>query len=279
MNKLALCLLVALPLAFPVLAQSQAPTRTKVEYSFKMIKPKLSPDLVYEDAFIKIRFIIWNKLAFKLENKTDNPIEIEWAKTSYIDTASGAHSVIHEGVRFIERDRALPPTVIPPSANITDVAHPSDYISYESGGGWQMKDLFNIFADEEGKPFGLFLPLKINGIVKNYSFRFIIVKTEKQVPIKTFDIKSEQLKTARISKSDFGQTWPFLFNEAVIGCAYHYVFLIYDGKTYLLDYSDMNIQIDGVPVLTNIEHLKNDLVKTGKLNLTIIKTRGNSLCY
>ena len=77
-----------------------------------MIKPRISSELKYEDAFIKIEFNIYHHIVFYLQNKTQQPIEIEWSRASFVDINSTAYRVVHEGVRYIERDKAPPPTVL-----------------------------------------------------------------------------------------------------------------------------------------------------------------------
>lgn len=172
-------LLLAVSLSVFTSCAANTLAQSKVQYDFKMTKPKPSADLAYEDAFIKVNFAILDKIMFKLINKTDKPIEIEWAKASYTDIDSRAHRIIHQGVRFIEKDKAPPSTVIPPSANILDTIIPADYISLD-GNAWKTDPLFESFDNAVGKPFGLFLPIKINGVVKNYSFRFVMERIEQK---------------------------------------------------------------------------------------------------
>src|ERR1044072_3604922 len=104
-----------------------------VTYSARMIKPRVSNDLTFEDVNIRIRFVIFQQLLFKLENKSPHPLEVDWSRASFVDTNGTAHKVMHEGVRYIERDKALPPTVIPSGANISDVIVPVSLVSFESG--------------------------------------------------------------------------------------------------------------------------------------------------
>src|SRR5689334_21631798 len=152
MKKSVLLAIIA-PLAVAACCFGQTVTREIPTYSAKMMKPKLSPDSSFEDPFIKIEFVVLQRILFKLKNKTDNPIEIDWGKVSYVDTEAGAHRVVHEGVRYIERDKVPAPTVVPPMANITDIIHPADYIDYESGssGGWKIDDLFKNQEAQVGK--------------------------------------------------------------------------------------------------------------------------------
>jgi hypothetical protein len=62
---------------------------------------------------------------------------------------------------------------------IEDAIIPSDHISFSSGsgGGWSSRELFPISQKTDlyiGKSFSVFMPLEINGAIKNYLFAFSI---------------------------------------------------------------------------------------------------------
>lgn len=258
----------------------QTVTREVATYPVKMIKPKVASDMLYEDPFIKIQFVGLQKILFKLSNKTNNPIEIDWAKVSFVDSGSGAHRVIHQGVRYIERDKVPAPTVIPPQASITDLILPSDYITYDSSAseGWKVEDPIKHEESEVGKTFGIFLPLKINGVVKNYSFRFVIEKETKQIKIPAMALTKEDLNSRKITKDDLKTNWPFTFDEAELACGKGYIFITHTGKTYIVSYSGQPITIDGVPVEGNIDGIMNEQAKAGKLNFGAVTLQGRLLC-
>lgn len=152
----------------------------RANYSFGMTKPKVSKDLLFEDAFVKISFIISKEqIGFVILNKTSNPIKIDWNQVSYIDVLNESHKVMHSGVKYVDKANVLPPTIIPPTAKIQDIVFPTDHIYYTSGkyGGWNKIPIFpeapkaRLF---KGKTFSVFMPLEINGTVKNYLFTFIV---------------------------------------------------------------------------------------------------------
>jgi hypothetical protein len=150
-----------------------------VEYSFALIKPAESQELKFEDQALSIGFLIVKpQITFQLVNKTDQPIKIDWIQVSYVDTSGSAHKVTHGGVRIIDRNSALPPTSIPPTAKVEDFIVPTDAISLQSG-KWETNDLLPqgpVAKALEGKTFSLFMPLEVNGAVKNYLFTFKITK-------------------------------------------------------------------------------------------------------
>jgi len=153
------------------------------EYTFVMVKPNESEELTFNDSFIGIQFSISKEqIDFILQNKTNTPIKIDWNQVSYVDIFSTAHRVIHTGIRYLEKDKPQAQTLIPPTAKIEDVISPSDYINYTSGkyGGWEKNPLFPESSEAkqnyENKSFSIFMPLEIDGVVKNYTFTFEIVK-------------------------------------------------------------------------------------------------------
>jgi hypothetical protein len=147
---------------------------------FVMVKPRESKELMFEDQAIRIRFILSEtQVGIRLQNKMPSAIKVDWNTVSYVDITGLAHSVIHTGVRYIERDRPQVPTIIPPAAMIEDAIVPSDHISYASGSGsgWSSRPLFPGLTATDlyvGKSFSVFMPLEIEGAVKNYSFAFSV---------------------------------------------------------------------------------------------------------
>jgi hypothetical protein len=152
----------------------------KSPQTFVMVKPWESRELLFEDQAIQILFTLSEtQIGIRLQNKMSSPIKVDWNTISYVDITGLAHSVMHAGVRYIERDRPQVPTVIPPAAMIEDAIVPSDHISYSSGsgGGWSSRQLFPGLTETDiyiGKSFSVFMPLEIDGVVKNYSFAFNI---------------------------------------------------------------------------------------------------------
>jgi hypothetical protein len=150
----------------------------QVAYQFALVKPTPSEALEYEDEFLKVRFSIpENKqIAFALLNKTDEPIVIPWDQVSFVDVENKSHKVMHQGVRFIERDQPQSPTTIPPGALVEDFVYPSDAATFLAG-QWITPMIFPHgprSAEYKGKNFSVFMPLQVSGAVKNYNFVFTV---------------------------------------------------------------------------------------------------------
>jgi hypothetical protein len=177
--KLSLRLLLIALLVFPAYPSSNA-SKESYKYIFSMVKPRENPANVHWDDEMQIDFEL-NRIAFgfTLRNKTDNPMMINWDQVAYVDPLGETHKVMHQGVRFIQRDQPMPPSMIPPGAKLTDVLVPTDYVSYESGryGGWTAREMYpkpEQGVQFRGKTFSIFMPLTINDKVKNYNFVFSI---------------------------------------------------------------------------------------------------------
>jgi uncharacterized protein YcfL len=153
------------------------------KYFFTMVKPIINNSLLFDDTAIKIQFSIsQKKIQFVLKNKTENPITIDWNKVSYIDVSMESHRVMHTGVRYIERDKPQAPTIIPPTAKVEDEIIPVDKVFYgEYLDTWLVRPFFPLGPEAlsyKGKSFSIFMPLEINGVVKNHLFTFTIQDVE-----------------------------------------------------------------------------------------------------
>lgn len=166
MKRLLTCLTIFL-IAQPVLALPEG------SYKIQMIKPVKSVAAKFEDKYIKIRFSAGEMLSFELENKSEEPITIDWNKISFVDFEKRANKVIHTGIKMSERDRPQPETLIPPASILDDGVIPVSNISYGSS-GWQVSPTFSKRAHRRilGKQFALFFPLKIGNKTQNYNFTF-----------------------------------------------------------------------------------------------------------
>jgi hypothetical protein len=100
---------------------------------------------------------------------------------------------MHSGVKYTEREKPQVQTVVPPTARLEDILIPVDhvYFGYErklkwidnQEEKWTSTPLFPSLEDKKaskdalnykGRSFSVFIPLEINGAVKNYLFTFSI---------------------------------------------------------------------------------------------------------
>jgi len=151
----------------------------------------------FEDEMIKI---VWLPTSygfdFVLSNRTDHSIKIIWDEAVYVDEKGRNKRVMHSGVKYTERNNPQPPTTIVRRATVTDTIIPTDnvrwikgyYDQYGSGPGWWSKaplfpsstvqgsadELLTQAKQYVGKTFQVLLPLKIEEVVNEYIFIFIV---------------------------------------------------------------------------------------------------------
>lgn len=148
-------------------------------YAFTMVKPKYSKLSDFSDNNIYAKFMISQReISFDLENKTQNIIKIDWNNVSYIDFEKQAHRIVHSGIKYIDLEKTQTPLSIPPGSRISDGIVSSDHVTRSSTNRWEHLPLFPSNHQEakqlKGKEISVFMPLEINGIVKNYNFVFRI---------------------------------------------------------------------------------------------------------
>jgi len=143
-----------------------------------MSKPKENRDLHYEDEIIDITFAVTREqIGFDLRNKSEQPVSIDWNSTSYVDVSGNSHRVMHAGVKYADRDKSQPPSIVPPTARLKDTIHPTDYVDFSKNFGWSTNSLFPRAPEAahfDGKAFSVFMPLQVEGKIKNYLFTFTI---------------------------------------------------------------------------------------------------------
>ena len=112
-----------------------------------------------------------------LLNKTADPIEIVWDKSTYIDVNGGNHRVIHNGIDDAERNNPQANTIIIPNTSLTDMVYPSDCILNLNGTlteSYMFDKMESVAKTYAGKNVLAMLAIKINNNVYNYLFTFKI---------------------------------------------------------------------------------------------------------
>jgi|SRR5690348_11839054 len=160
----------------------------RVSYTYVMIKPVNSDQLSYDDSNISAKFIITPKdIDFNIKNITAEPLKIIWDEAS-IGWMGISHRVIHAGVRFIDRDKSMPPTIILPNTSIEETTLPSDNVYLQSSyytSDWSEKPLVleritkakdsTLLNALKGQVLTLYLPIKSQSDNQiGYTFQFEI---------------------------------------------------------------------------------------------------------
>lgn len=165
------------------------------------LSAKLDYQYVFEDELVRVRWAFRsNQMAFSLENKAGHSIQIPWDEAVFVDESGRSHRVMHASVKFADREKPQPPSVVAPKQRLEDIVAPTDYVRWveetrSAAGRWEEKSLlpdfdlhsstlkgeYATFADFEtaakskvGKTIQILLPLKIADVVNNYIFTFQI---------------------------------------------------------------------------------------------------------
>lgn len=94
---------------------------------------------------------------------------------------SESEKIMHSGIRYVERDRSMPPSSITPNSSLSDLYSPVNNVYYASGHGWRKYPIVNS-ANFKGMKIGFYLPLKLDGKLLNYNFELEL--TSKYIPKK-----------------------------------------------------------------------------------------------
>lgn len=124
-----------------------------------------------------------NSIDMYLKNKGKSSISIDWDKAAYIDQLGSALRIIHENVKFIDRDKEQIPSIIPYSSFLTDRICPADNIYWNKTlNSWEFLPLSYLakFKTEDEalgaktsyQPIKLMLPIEIEDKTIEYIFQF-----------------------------------------------------------------------------------------------------------
>lgn len=140
----------------------------------------------YQDKFIDITWFYSSKsIDFKLYNKSDFPIKIDWNEVSYVDYDSISRKIVHNNVNLIDRNKFMPCSVIPRKSYLEDGITPTDKFAFVPDFGWINGEFLpstfkkNKHFDEipslfVGKYLMVLLPIYIEDVRNDYLFIFRI---------------------------------------------------------------------------------------------------------
>ena len=160
-----------------VLSKVEKPKNPQVRYG-KM--QTVSGDNVtkysYVDNFISIIWVAGtSEFSFSLQNKSGNSLKIEWDEGSYIDLSNSASRIFHSGVKYTDRDKSMPATVVPNGTSVDDVVLPTNLTSF-SGSNWHSSSLIpnnrTYDPNKVGKTVKVLLPISVRGVVNEYTYIF-----------------------------------------------------------------------------------------------------------
>ncbi|MDD5491534.1 MAG: hypothetical protein PHV60_02500 [bacterium] len=151
-----------------------------LDWGIKMQSPVPAETTTYSDEDIDIKFIIDDKsINFDLKNKTPNGIKLNYDEISYISPSGASLRVVSSNIRFTDRFSPQAPAVVPPGLSISEAIIPAQNIFFRANDmayyGWDVVPLFpNDAKTYLDKEFGLYFPMEIRGVKKEFIFKFKI---------------------------------------------------------------------------------------------------------
>ena len=147
--------------------------------SYTLIAPVPSKEKIYNDENINIRFWIdEKKIHFLLRNLADEPIVIDWGKSSFVDIDGRTHAIANQESIFSENRLSPSPTTIPAKGKLEDYVAPAKNAEKLEEWTWYLAPMFDLQSDRSmknrGKTFRLDLVAEIGGEEKKYAFEFEI---------------------------------------------------------------------------------------------------------
>lgn len=163
--------------------------------SFNKVGPMSYSDDLFDIDFEMRRY----ELAFRMKNKSSEPVYINWDLSS-LSINGRSRRVIHSGVTLADRDKPQAPTAVPPYGIIDDIIIPSENIYYYKGfyggyynvpGGWAYKDFIKTTCDKDdqitdeyimsqkGMKFSILLSFEYGGDKCHRVFDFTVTDVQK----------------------------------------------------------------------------------------------------
>lgn len=153
----------------------QKPANSQIRYGkTKTISDNSVTKYSYEDNYLSIVWMPQEKgFYFILKNKSGNSLKIVWDDASYMGVDNSASRVFHNGVKYIDRDKSQPATIVPNGATVEDVVSPTDKVSW-LGSSWYTDPL--LYGSDNGinngKTVKVLLPISVKGVENEYTFVF-----------------------------------------------------------------------------------------------------------
>jgi hypothetical protein len=151
------------------------------------IMPLSESGMSYEDSSINVSFKQeLTNLVLSIGNITNDAINLDWEKSSWVDTNSIAERFMRSGEKYSERNDKQDVLSIPGNFTISNKITPNHLIFYDKDLGWREKDLFrwtnknldkirSIESSYGSKSVHVTLCIKIKEKECHYDFKFKLV--------------------------------------------------------------------------------------------------------
>lgn len=128
----------------------------------------------YKDNFIDILIYGDGKqLYFTLKNASETTQKVIWDEAVFVDFNGSSSKVMHNGVKYSQRESAQPASTIIRGASIDELACPISNVYYdENAKKWLTRTMYPSNESRDTKQVQLMLPIQIKDITNEYIFIF-----------------------------------------------------------------------------------------------------------
>ncbi|MFV0216797.1 hypothetical protein OBJ92_07110 [Empedobacter falsenii] len=134
----------------------------------------------YIDNFIDIIILgTYKDFKINLKNVSDNTIKIVWDEAVIVDLSGNTSKVMHNGVKYSQRNESQVSTVVIKDSSIEDVIIPTSNVYYTDykyiDNEWSVNPMYPYFRNNTPENLGeikLMLPIQVKEVVNEYIFVF-----------------------------------------------------------------------------------------------------------
>lgn len=158
------------------LAKVEKPENPEIQYGQIEVEEDSVLQYVYKDDIMIV--LIYGdgvKFNFVLQNLTPYTLTFPWERAIFVDMLGFTSKVMHNGIKYSEKESSLPATTIIRGAKLKDVAIPIENINYsESLNEWTIGSMYPQKPTDELYKVQLMLPIQVKDVVNDYIFTFEI---------------------------------------------------------------------------------------------------------
>lgn len=159
------------------LAKVEKPENPSVQYgNTTIVEDEGKTKYSYEDNFISIIiFGTSTKFYFTLKNVSNNSLKLLWDEAVYVDYNGSTSRVMHNGIKYSEREASQAASTIIRGATLEDIVCPTANVYWdEYRKDWDLHLMYPDKVSLETKQVQLMLPIQIKDVVNEYIFVFDI---------------------------------------------------------------------------------------------------------
>lgn len=160
------------------LSKVEKPSNSEVKFGeTTTIQPEDSEGITkfsYKDNFIDI--IIYGddkQFYFTLKNVSETTQKVIWDEAVFVDFNGSSSKVMHNGVKYSQREAAQPASTIIRGASIEELACPIANVYYdENAKTWLTRTMYPLNESKDTRQVQLMLTIQIKDVINEYIFIF-----------------------------------------------------------------------------------------------------------